>query len=520
MIAATDYDTIPYPSHAYRYSVPENIAAIAQIFSLPTADIHHARVLELGCASGGNLLPLALRFPEADFTGIDLSSKQIEQATALAEQFGLKNITFKAESITDLDLQDQHFDYIIAHGVYSWVPKEVQEAILRVCNQYLSDKGLAFVSYNTLPGWNAVRTVRDMMLYHTQPFETPEEKVSEARKMLHFVSENIRAEKGPYKQILEQEIATLKNADDNYLLHDHLEYINDPCYFHSFMAQAEAHDLMYVADADLPAMYLGNQTAQAAETLTHIPDIVRQEQYIDFINNRRFRMTLLTKKGREFTRNVQPDVLQDLYLLPNFALKEPLNLEALEAIENLDLVAKRDPSVTATIKGHALCCCYVALLRAAPQALSVREMIEEAKKLAPKAELEAIETDPSLLRLLFGGVIAVTAAKPHCVTTISKKPEVFVLARKQALSQHKVTDLRHETIILSDSQRVIIQYVDGKHDLEALVQAVRAHIQKGELTITANDAPITLEDPHADTLLEQYLQQQLQFFMINGLLIQ
>ena len=131
-------------------------------------------------------------------------------------------------------------------GWYSWVPDDVQKQILKICGENLDASGIAYVSYNTLPGWNAVKTVRDMMLYHGQNFDNPKDRVREARNMLQFAHDNISKETGPYKLSLDSEIKVLATADDNYLLHDHLEAHNEPCYFHEFMDKAHENGLGYL----------------------------------------------------------------------------------------------------------------------------------------------------------------------------------------------------------------------------------------------------------------------------------
>ena len=311
----TTYDDIPYPSYAYWQASPSAMAGVAGVFGLNVPDVATAKVLEIGCASGGNILPLAMQYPQAEFTGLDLSDHQIDEARNQVSKLSLKNINFIAGSLLDVDLSGKKFDFIIAHGVFSWVPEEVQDGIFALCRHHLSDNGLAYISYNTLPGWNAVQTIRDMMLYHGKRFEDPAMKVKEARRMLSFVAENLSNASGAYKMQLEQEINTLQQADDNYLLHDHLEAVNDPCYFHQFMSRAQQHQLGYLGDAELPSMYLGNHGEKVAGTLQQLESTTEQEQYLDFIANRRFRMTLLTKQGRNPVRNITPEVLHNLFFI-------------------------------------------------------------------------------------------------------------------------------------------------------------------------------------------------------------
>src|SRR4051812_36191006 len=117
---ASDYDRTPYRSFPYPLTRPAHLSAVAQLFRLAVPAVATARVLELGCAAGGNLIPMAAAFPDASFIGIDLSPLQIEQAKQRAEAAGLSNIEFRRASITEIDASYGAFDYVVCHGVYSW----------------------------------------------------------------------------------------------------------------------------------------------------------------------------------------------------------------------------------------------------------------------------------------------------------------------------------------------------------------------------------------------------------------
>jgi SAM-dependent methyltransferase len=145
----TTYDDVPYTSYPYVRTSPDRLCTLARFFGVPAPAPSRARVLELGCASGGNLLPMADALPEAQFVGIDLSARQIEDGRALAQEAGLENIELRHASILDVDASWGSFDYVICHGVYSWVPPDVQRHILAIGRDCLSEGGVAYISYNT-----------------------------------------------------------------------------------------------------------------------------------------------------------------------------------------------------------------------------------------------------------------------------------------------------------------------------------------------------------------------------------
>src|SRR5262245_35353718 len=126
-----DYDATPYTSNSFPQSAPGLLAAIACLFGLETPDLATARVLEIGCAGGGNLIPFAAAHPQARVVGIDLSQVQIDQGRIRAQALGLNNLELVAGDLATMNLEALgQFDFIIAHGVYSWVPPEVQDALL------------------------------------------------------------------------------------------------------------------------------------------------------------------------------------------------------------------------------------------------------------------------------------------------------------------------------------------------------------------------------------------------------
>jgi SAM-dependent methyltransferase len=306
------YDELPYINRAFPQTLPDRLGTIAALFGLSPPDPESCRVLELGCASGDNLIPMALGQPRARFVGIDLSARQIEEAQQTAATLGLANIELSRRDLAEIDASWGAFDYIICHGVHSWVPPPARERILAICHDNLAPNGVAYVSYNTLPGWHVRGVVREMMVYHTAPFEGAAEKVRQARDLLDFVAQAVPPAQ-PWGMLLRQELDAIRNEPDGYLFHEHLEAVNDAVYFHAFAAAARRHGLEYLGEAEFGQMLLSGFPPQVAETLQRMgPDIVRTEQYIDFLRNRPFRQTLLVRAGAPIERDLSGVVLGSL----------------------------------------------------------------------------------------------------------------------------------------------------------------------------------------------------------------
>src|SRR5208282_3828660 len=194
---ASSYDQIPYPARPFAETHPDRLAAIGMLFGMQVPPIDHCRVLELGCARGGNLIPMAEQLPGSQFIGIDLSPVQIAEARGLAEDAGLKNAQFHCMDILDFGAAFGEFDYIICHGVFSWVSRQVQDKILEICASRLMPQGVAYVSYNTYPAWHTRGMIRDMMCYHVSHVTDSQARIREARSLLEFLVQST-PEDSPY----------------------------------------------------------------------------------------------------------------------------------------------------------------------------------------------------------------------------------------------------------------------------------------------------------------------------------
>lgn len=293
------YDDVPYESHPFPQSAVEHLATRAFMFGLSAPNPATARVLELGCASGNNLIPFAGRHPGATALGIDLSIVQIAQADASKRRAGLTNIDFRALDLTDVDASFGKFDYIICHGVYSWAPENVQEAILRICEQNLSADGVAYISYNVYPGWKTREIVRDAMLLRGGLKKDPLGRLALGREMLDFLDE--AAVPGSVLRVaLDDVLPLIRSADPSYVLHEYMEPLNAPCYFQDFMVRAGASGLTYLAEAASSGMFAQNYPQALREILLREcgGSQIVMEQYIDFFTNRSFRQTLFVKKAK------------------------------------------------------------------------------------------------------------------------------------------------------------------------------------------------------------------------------
>jgi methyltransferase-like protein len=307
------YDEIPYDSSPVTETDPDRLAVIGRLFGLEAADPRGCSVLELGCASGGNLIPLAWRYPRSRFVGVELSARQASDGRRMIERLGLTNIEIRQADILSLGEDLGEFDYILCHGVYSWVPEAVRERILDLFAGQLTSRGIAYISYNTLPGWRMRGMLRDMLLYHTRGSSLPGERLDVARGFLDlFEHATIGLDALHVKQI-KQQIARIREAPPSYLYHEYLEALNEPCLFSDFATRFETRGLGYLGDAELHTMFPSTLGDAVDEAVDGIDDAIEQEQYLDFVRNRGFRQTLLCRA------DALPDRVVDLELFERLA---------------------------------------------------------------------------------------------------------------------------------------------------------------------------------------------------------
>jgi methyltransferase-like protein/cyclopropane fatty-acyl-phospholipid synthase-like methyltransferase len=469
----TTYDAIPYPSNPFRQTRPERLAAVAKLFGLDAPPAERCRVLEIGCSMGGNLLVMAQDHPRSQFIGIDASARQIAEGWKTVEQLGLKNLRLKHLDILDVTEDLGQFDYIISHGVFSWVPARVQNKMLEICQRQLAPDGIGYISYNTYPGWHIRGIVRDMMFYRGTQFADPAARLAQAKALVGFVVEATRAPDTPYQRLLQNEFKHITQMEDYYLHHDHLEEDNHPVYFHDFASKLAVNGLQYLGDADFSTMVSTNFSPEVAKKLHELGahDIVQMEQYMDFVRCRYFRKTLLCRSAVRLNRTLTPVVVRGLLLSSDAA---PAGADADE------VQTFRTPA------GHSINC-RSPLTKAAlrelhaqwPMPVAFKDLVAKCGADAAGAEFLAGE----MLTCMAAGVVEWRLTPVLFTTRIGKTPATTPLARLEAQRGYKVTNLRGESIVLDELHRQTVRQLDGKRDLAQLTDALMASLQKGDLVL-------------------------------------
>lgn len=521
---ATSYDLVPYESSSFPQTHPDRLATIATLLGLRPASAKRCRVLELGCAAGGNLIPLAFVFPESSFLGIDLSKTQITDGQPAIRALGIQNIELRAESILDFSARPEKYDFILCHGVYSWVPKDVREKILEVCKSCLAPQGVAYVSYNTYPGWHMRGMVRDMLRFHAEQFTLPTMKVKQARYLLDFLANSVEKEGSPFSLMLKGEVAAFQQFTDSHLFHEHLEEVNDPVYFFEFAKQAAAKGLKYFADANLNVMLPANFPPAVANVLQKLSqDHIHLEQYMDFLRNRTFRRSLLCHG------NLFPQQRLRAEQMKQFRVATPARPKNEKPV--LDDTSPEEFAVSAgpkvTVREPLVKMAMALLSEAWPKAMPFLDVLREARQrlnpgktasgLADQADIEIL--GQAFLAFYTGAsnLLELWLDYPDFHAAVSEKPTASSLARYQASKSGKATNCRHETVFLGEFERRLIELLDGTNDQTALEAKMFPLISKGDLTVKKNGKSVT-DEAEIKQILAESIKTQISFFANRALL--
>jgi methyltransferase-like protein/SAM-dependent methyltransferase len=485
------YDDVPYESLPFPQTHPARLATVAQLFGLNPPPVGRCRVLELGCAAGGNLVPMAEALPDSWFVGVDLSARQIEDGERIVRKCGLSNLSLRHASISDIDETYGHFDYILCHGVFSWVPREVQDAILSVCANHLTPNGVAYVSYNTYPGWHMRGMIRDMMRYHALRFGSPLQKVGQARALLDFLAQSANKDAGAYGVLLRSELEFMKEQSDHYIYHEQLEDVNDPMYFHQFVGRATDRGLRYLGEARISTMVSGNFGADIQKALEVLAaDQIQTEQYLDFVRNRTFRETLLVRAEQSPDWSIAPERLFGLHVASGG-----------KAVKRVDLTSEapaqfqsRSGMVLGTT-GPLFKAAMLTLTEEWPATVPFTELLSRA---LAKLNRPAHAEDPQALALgllnayLASDLIELSAAPVTFARVPGERPVALAHARLRAAEGHAtVANRRHDVVRLSDLAQKLVPLLDGTRNPDALADALTEATLAGDLSIQKGGHPLT-----------------------------
>ena len=443
---------------------------MGRLFGLSPPPVERCRVLELGCGDGGNLLPIAYALPGTECVGIDLSTAALERGRETIGALGLRNAELRLGDLAALPDDLGTFDYVLAHGVYSWVPAAARDGLLRACREHLTADGVAYVSYNAYPGSHLRDMARRVMLFHIEGIQDPEERIHEARRFARLVV--AAGQDNEYSRVLREHAQRLLDHGDALLLHDTLADVSTPFYFHEFAEHAGRHGLQFLSEASLHESQVGELPQPVVDELESMlgDDVIRREQYLDFLRNRMFRQTLLCHAERTVVRSLDPATLDGLSVAGAVSADEPVSLSRGVAVR----FAGPDESAMTTSE-PAMKAALIELGSRFPEAVPFRELVAEARRRvgADRAYAQAILSE-SLLEANVAGIVELLAHQPPIAARPGERPRASAVAREQVRRENAVlTTLQHRSVRVEDPlPRALLVLLDGSRARDELPAAL------------------------------------------------
>ncbi len=477
------YDAVAYAAQSNALSHPDHMAVVATLFGLEPADVATCRVLELGCSDGANLLPMAANLPGASFVGCDLSPRAIAAARSAVAELGLPNVALFEGDLSALPETLGDFDYMIAHGVYSWVPAPVRDAMFELAQRRLKRSGILFVSYNVYPGCHVRQAVWESLRFHIEHIEGASARLGAARAFAAALAEPGTTQ-NPIDALLRQEFKRIAQVTDSALYHDDLAEPNDPVHFREFAAHAARYDLRFVAEAKLSMT--AADASPAMRRFLAGRDRLEVEQLLDLAQVRRFRQSLLSRADSATGFAIAPERIAPMRIGASVSLLR-------KAAEGKPLVDPGEPGAPAGDEAKTLQSLFEWMIAIAPETLPVSEIaarLDWPAAAGKRRSLDAILTDACVR-----GSLRPTLHPPALASVAGDRPKASAVARWQARRGTAVTNLQHETMQVRDANALrLLALLDGSRT-------------RGELATAMADALPGWEQPRVAQRIDEYLAQ-------------
>ena len=476
-------DRIHYPGTAWEHSHPDRIAANARLLGLKPTPVERCRVLELGCGAGQNLVPMARGLPEARFLGIELAARPVELGRGLAAALGLSNVELQQRDILDIPADLGEFDYIIAHGVYSWVAAAVREALMTVFARHLAPEGIAYLNFNAMPGGHLRSLSRDMMEFRLSVFDDPEAHGEDALRFVRLVA-GAQPEGSPYRRVLEDELDRIERNPTGVLFHDDLVPDHQAFHFQSVVEHAARHGLQYLCEARPADVHPSRYPSEIRAAIRRFGGgRIAREQCFDFLVCQMYRCSLFCRKS---TVLATPTDLEGLRGLRAASATRP---DPAPVILTDGIVATFRDSDGATLRidDSAAKAAFELLAGHWPASVEIDPLFRDARKRAGRTgrptRLEQREFTEFLVTNHAAGFVDLHTWEPPMATAVSDRPVANALARIEIERGTRVTSLRHRPVDVDDPiAAAVLARLDGTRDRRALRAGASAALPDVALT--------------------------------------
>lgn len=450
-MTATPYDETAYPTAIFTQTHPDRMAAIARASGLNPPPIGNARVLEIGGGDGMNLIAFGVAHPDSRCVSFDLAGSAIARGRDWRDAVGAANVELMQLDILDAaDRLDGEFDYIIAHGVYAWVPEPVRIATMALIGRKLSANGVAFVSYNAQPGGHLRQALRESLLFALAGVDGQDARHKAARAHLERLAAPGEGPENPFQMAMRDAAAKTLTKRWAVLAHDELGPCFHPQALHQVVAAARGNGLDFLGDADRERMtdaFLPDDIDGADDAGAML---VRHLQDRDYRDIRFFRQTLLVRTGQHQARRLDHRTFADL-------------LASTRCVALGDDQFRIDAN-TFEVRDPVLAAALVRMAAARPLRLPVAELVD------------SDDRRHALFEMFDAGLIDLHTAQTPAARTIDDHPRASPLVRMMIdRGMGTVCTLDHRMLgVTEDGPRSLLQMLDGSRTIATLGKAAAA----------------------------------------------
>ena len=456
----TAYDEVLYPTGPQARLHIENLHLCAMLNGYQPAAVETARVLEIGCGSGFNLIPMALETPGASFTGIDYAARPIALGQDVASQLGLRNLELHCADISQPGLELCEYDYIIAHGLYSWVPDSVRQALWELVRRILAPRGVFHVSYNALPGWYPTFAIRDFLRIVTERESHPRKKLDVAWDALGLLANH--RDTG---NVLAIEASRIRSNPKEVLFHDELGDETEPFYLTHIVDRAREAGFRYIAEADLRSPAGLHTHPPIAQLLmnTAPEDLLMRSQLRDYMSLRRFHDSLFTRESHEPGKVSISASLASVWAWSDIRLAEQA--------EDGERTYVHSRTIQLTTSHPLVCALADALQAAAPGSISLAAFWEELQRRHPEMHPGLTSQYwPLVQQLMEGGVLRLRLRQVPVAGSLGARPRTSHFTRIHAQWDACVANAYHSSSEVPEAwQRLLLTLLDGTRDRQQLL---------------------------------------------------
>ena len=295
----------------YAETAPARLAWIAVLKGYQPA-LGNFRYLDLGCGQGLSLIHMAALHPDSEFVGVDFMPEHVAHGRQLASAAGLSNVRFIEADFVELAKDSEklgEFDYVVSHGITSWIAPEVRDGLFSFASRALKPGGLMYNSYNTYPGWLAVAPFQHLVSQLQTRYG--------GRQALEIAQQNMAKQKEAGSALfsllpsLQGRLEGMADQDPAYLVQEYNNQHWQPVYSSQMLQIARKYKLEFVASATLPEVFEGCLPPPLAELINSETDAILRETIRDLVTAQSFRRDIYIKGGVQFWQGDRSKALSE-----------------------------------------------------------------------------------------------------------------------------------------------------------------------------------------------------------------